>query len=581
MTGKEIRKKFLEYFVKQRHREISSSSLIPEGDPSVLLTTAGMQQFKKYFMGSMEPPAPRLTSVQKCFRTSDIDEVGDERHDTFFEMLGNFAVGDYFKEDAIRFAWEVVTQVYQIPKERIFVTVFKGNDKVPRDTESVEIWQKVAGPDIEIQEFDMEDNFWPSPLWVGPCGPSSEIYVKYPNGYAIEIWNLVFTEFFHDAHGNLSPLKKKNIDTGMGLERIAMVIQDKDNIFETDLFSPIINAVTKVLKLDLLSEHDLKTARIIADHMRASTFLIADGVEPSNTERGYVLRRLIRRAMAQVLLRKQDVSVLTPIIGVVITEFGEAYPELKQRKGQINAIFETEVNKYKKAISQGLKIFEKEIAKRTQGDILPGSVAFLLHDTYGMPLDLTVQLGKDNNLDVDIAGFETALKEQQERSRSHRDESKETYDPALIAPVHTAAHLLNAALITVLGETVKQAGQKLTPGRVRHDITFDRALTKEEVTAVEKIINEKIEQNLPVKMVESTFEQAQAEGAQALFYETYQAKQSVTRYKIGEQRRVFSDELCGGPHVHFTHEVGRVTIEKEESAGAGKRRIYASVLQSS
>lgn len=573
MTAKEIRQKFLDYFVEHEHMLIPSSSLIPEGDPSVLLTTAGMQQFKKYFMGAATPPSPRLTSVQKCFRTSDIDEVGDERHDTFFEMLGNFAVGDYFKEEAIKFAWEVVTQVYGIDKKRIFVTVFAGNDKVPRDEESIAVWKRVAGDDIEIQEFGMEDNFWPSPLWVGPCGPSSEIYVKYPNGYAIEIWNLVFTEFYHDAEGNLTPLEKKNIDTGMGLERIAMVVQDKENIYETDLFWPIIENAKQVLKLNLENEHDLRTARIIADHMRASAFLLADGVEPSNTERGYVLRRLIRRAMAQVLLRNYDVAILAPIIDVVVHEFGDAYPEVKEKEQQIKTAFDTEVNKYKQAIKQGLKVFEKEIAKRTEGDILPGPIAFLLHDTYGMPLDLTVQLANDKNLDVDLEGFEQALKEQQERSRAHRDESKETYDPKEIAPVHTAAHLLNAALIKMLGDSVHQAGQKLTPGRVRHDITFDRKITDEELKKIEDIVNQKIKENLPVTMVESTYEQAKAEGAQALFYETYQAKQKVTRYKINN----FSDELCGGPHVHFTQEVGHVTIEKEESAGAGKRRIYARV----
>lgn len=574
MTAKEVRQKFLDYFVSKDHKLIASSSLIPEGDPSVLLTTAGMQQFKKYFMGGAEPPAPRLTSVQKCFRTSDIDEVGDERHNTFFEMLGNFAVGDYFKEDAIRFAWEVVTQVYAIKKDRIFVTVFAGNDTVPRDEESIALWKKIAGSDIEIKEFGMEDNFWPSPIWVGPCGPSSEIYVKYPGGYAIEIWNLVFTEFFHDAEGNLTALEKKNIDTGMGLERITMVVQGKDNIFETDLFFPILSKIENVLGLDLTHEHDLRVGRIIADHLRAATFLIADGVEPSNTEHGYVLRRLIRRAMAQVLLRKQDVTVLSPIMDVVVKEFGEAYPELVSKHEIIKTQFDNEVNKYKVAIKQGLKVFEKEIEKRTHGDVLPGSVAFLLHDTYGMPLDLTRQLAKDNNLDVDLEGFEQALKAQQERSRSHRDESKEAYDPKEIAPVHTAAHLLNAALIKVLGKNVHQAGQKLTPGRVRHDVTFDRRITPEELQEVEKLINEKIKENLPVVMVESTYEQAQKEGAQALFYETYQQKQKVTRYKINH----FSDELCGGPHVDMTEKVGRVTMEKEESAGAGKRRIYARVV---
>lgn len=573
MTAVEIRNKFTDYFVKNGHKLVPSSSLIPEGDPSVLLTTAGMQQFKKYMMGDAQPPAPRLTSVQKCFRTSDIDEVGDDSHLTFFEMLGNFSIGDYFKEEAIRFAWELITKEFGLKKEQLFVTIFKGDESVPRDDEAAAIWQKVAGSDIEIQEFGREDNFWGPTGDEGPCGPCSEIHVTLQNGKALEIWNLVFMEFYQHKDGKLEPLKRKNIDTGMGLERIVLVLQDVDTIYNADLFAPIILETRKSFAVSAADEHELLFERVLADHLRAATFLIADGITPSNTERGYILRRLIRRCQAQAIRLHKDPKRFGTIINVIIDQYKAYYPDLEEKGEHILMVVLHEVEKYQKTLRQGIAEFEKMARRLEAGGQLSGKDAFKLHDTYGLPLDLTVILAKEKQLGVDLEGFEQALGEQKERSRSHRDESKEAYNPALIAPVHTAAHLLNAALMKVLGDGVAQAGQKLTPGRVRHDITFDRKITAEELKRTEDFINQKVKENLPVTMVESTYEQAKKEGAQALFYETYQAKQKVTRCKINS----FSDELCGGPHVAVTSAIGRVTIEKEESAGQGKRRIYARV----
>lgn len=573
MTAAEIREHFTNYFEKQGHKAMPSSSLIPEDDPSVLLTTAGMQQFKKYMMGDANPPASRLTTVQKCFRTSDIDEVGDERHNTFFEMLGNFSIGDYFKEDTIRFAWELLTEEFKLPKERLFVTIFAGDEDVPRDEEAAQLWKKIAGDSIEIREYGKEDNFWPQANWNGPCGPCSEIYVRHANGEELEIWNLVFMQYRNDGKGNLKPLARKNIDTGMGLERIAKVLQDVETIFHTDLFAPILFAIRTAYDLAQRDNHEVHFERVLADHLRAATFLIADGVVPSNTERGYVLRRLLRRSQAQVIRLNKDPKFFADIITTVIDQYHEPYPQLQTKADHIRSVVVQEITKYQRSLRQGLSEFEKVTRGLLEGGQMRGKDVFKLHDTYGLPLDLTIQLAKERGLGVDLEGFEKALIEQKERSRSHRDEGKGSYNPKEIAPVHTAAHLLNAALMKVLGNGVRQAGQKLTPGRVRHDITFDRRITREELKKIEDLVNQKIAEQLPVTMVESTYEEAKKEGAQALFYETYQAKQKVTRYKINN----FSDELCGGPHVTVTSDVGHVTIEKEESAGTGKRRIYAKV----
>jgi len=580
MVHQEIRQKFLDYFAAHGHTVVPSSSLVPSGDESVLLTTAGMQQFKPYLMGEADALVDfgntRLTSIQKCFRTSDIDAVGDEHHHTFFEMLGNFSIGDpkdsdgvgagYFKEEAIPLAWNFLTGELGLDPKRIHVSIFAGGEGIPKDWEAKKIWEREA-PGIKIQQYGKEDNFWGPPAVAGPCGPCSEIIYTLSSGLETELWNLVFMEYFKDEAGKYLKLKQKNIDTGMGLERLALILQEKANVFETDLFAPIVEEIKKIAAVD--GKGDPRSLRIIADHIRGAVFLIADGVQPLNVGRGYVLRRILRRAILHGRLLDISGYFLLEPAKKVIKLYGEVYPELDKKEKEILAVVEEEEQKFGKTLNQGLKQLEK-MGKKID--------AFVLYDTYGFPLDLTKEIVQTRGLVVDEKEFEKKLEEQRERARSAQKEAKAASD-AEIAPQHTAAHLLNAALRTVLGPQVHQAGQHLEAGRFRHDFTFGRKLTEKELKRAEALVNKKIKEDLPVVKAEASLEEAKKLGAEAVFTEKYQGLEKVTLYHVGDDpKSAFSKELCAGPHVAQTGELGRFEIIKEEAAGAGIRRIYARAI---
>jgi alanyl-tRNA synthetase len=577
MTHQEIRQKFLGYFSSHDHTVVPSSPLVPPPtDESVLLTTAGMQQFKPYLMGEANALEAfgniRLASIQKCFRTSDVEEVGDESHHTFFEMLGNFSVGDYFKDVAIPLAWNFLTQELKLDPKRMFVSVFAGEGGIPRDDEAIKIWQREV-PGIEIREQGKEDNFWGPPgEKVGPCGPCSEIYYVLDSGKEIELWNLVFMEYLKNEEGKFIKLKQQNIDTGMGLERLVLILQKKDDVFETDLFSPLLETLHQLTHLvehkNDLKPEQLRSLRIIADHIRGSVFLVGDGVTPLNVGRGYVLRRILRRAILHGRLLGIEGYFLLEPVRKVIEMYGEIYPELTAREKEIQAVIEEEEQKFARSLSQGLKVMEK-MGKKVD--------AFVLYDTYGFPLELTQELTKSQGLEIDEADFEKKLEEQKERARSAA--KKREGEAEQIAPQHTAAHLLNAALRTVLGPQVHQAGQHLEIDKFRHDFTFDRKLDDADLKKIESLVNEKIRENLPVKRVITTFEEAKKLGAEAQFSEKYAQVKEISLYHVGDDpKSAFSKELCGGPHVTHTGQLGRFEIIKEESAGAGVRRIYGRAL---
>jgi alanyl-tRNA synthetase len=558
MSSNELRKKFLRFFEKKGHKIVPSSSLIST-DPSVLFTTAGMQQFKPYYLGEPSPYGKNVCSCQKCFRTSDIEDVGDEKHLTFFEMLGNFSFGGYFKRETIDFAIEFLFKELEIPFEKAKFSVFAGDEKIPADKESFEILKKLKIPDEKIIFGKREDNFWGPTGREGPCGPTVEIHI---NG--IEIWNLVFNEFYQDEKGNLTNLKQKGVDTGMGLERLAMVCQNKNSVFETDLFLPIITAIRNTK----YAIPNTKSERIIADHIKGSVFLISEGILPSNVERGYVLRRILRRAIRYGKLLNLPKNFLIPLAKKVIEIYKEIYPEVFSKQADILTIIQNEEEKFERVLSQGLKQFEK-VAKKGE---ISGIDAFHLFDTYGFPLELTEELAKEKNLKVDVEGFKEAFQKHREISRAGVEKKfggvgKEASYEA--TKLHTATHLLHAALRKILGEHVKQMGSDITPQRLRFDFSHPKKLTKEEIKKVEDLVNQKIKEDLEVKKEEMSLKDALKSGALAFFKEKYPEK--VTVYSIGD----FSKEICAGPHVKRTSELGHFKILKEESAGSGIRRIRA------
>ncbi len=529
-----------------------SSSLLPKDDPSVLLTTAGMQQFKPYYTGEKDPikdfGVRRAASIQKSFRTSDIDLVGDESHLTFFEMLGNFSFGDYFKENAIEWAWEFITKELKISPERCYVSVFSGDAEIPEDEESLNIWKSLRFSDYKIKKAGREDNFWGPTGNEGPCGPTSEIYVD-----NIEVWNLVFNEYYQHPDKTLTLLKQKGVDTGMGLERLAMAAQNVSSIFETDLFKPLI-----------------ETNRIMLDHSRAISFLISDGVMPSNKEQGYILRRLMRRVMA---IKGIDSTDIENLLKRVIKEYKNFYPELNE--DLILSVFREENSKFKKAIQQGLR----ELDKLEKLDAIS---AFKLFESYGLTFDVIKDFAGTKAANLNQKDFDAEFKKHQELSRTASagmfkgglaDASEETIK------YHTAAHLMLAALRQVLGEQVSQKGSNITPERLRFDFSYDQKMTPEEIKQVEDLVNDKIKEDLPVKMEEMTLEEAKAAGATGVFESKYGERVKV--YTIDNPSTSsgspFSREICGGPHVKHTGEIGKFKIIKEESSSAGIRRIRAIV----
>lgn len=570
MTHQEIRQKFLDYFSARGHAVVPSSPLLPD-DPSVLFTTAGMQQFKPYYTGAADAQADfkslSTASIQKCIRTGDIDEVGDERHLTFFEMLGNFSFGGYFKKEAIQYAHEFVTKEMGLTID--YVTVFEGQEGVPADTESEDIWRSLD-PNISIKRFGRADNFWGPTGDEGPCGPTTEIYVD-----GIEIWNVVFNQYFQHKDKTLAPLDTPGIDTGMGLERLTLVSQfpgqagDK-TVFETDLFTPILASLPSGL--------NKRTRRIIADHARAIVFMICDGVLPSNKDQGYVLRRLMRRILVHAHLSQIS---LEPVLGGVVIEYQLMYPNLDTTR--VTEIFGAEKEKFSKTLAKGLKELEKL-------ESIDASIAFKLYESHGLPYEVIKELGGMKAEELSRDAFDAKFKEHQEKSRAGAEkkfgghgllldtgELKAANEEELkvVTRLHTATHLLHAALRKVLGTEVSQAGSDITAERTRFDFTFPRKLTDEEIKHVEDLVNDAIAKDLPMTKVTLPKEEAEKTGALHFFKMKYPANVDV--YTIGSENHWVSREFCGGPHVTHTGEIGHITIVKEEGVSAGVRRIRAVI----
>jgi alanyl-tRNA synthetase len=576
MGSQEIRKRFLDFFEKRGHIVVPSSSLVSD-DPSVLLTTAGMQQFKPYYIGKADPEkdfgSRRTTSVQKSFRTSDIDSVGDESHLTFFEMLGNFSFGPvggdepddfgtsgYFKKAAIHWAYSFLTEELKIKNEELKITVFSGDDKTPFDEESYRIWKDEIGiPADRIRKCGREDNFWGPTGKEGPCGPTTEIYI---NG--LEIWNIVFNEYYCLPNGTLEKLKNPGVDTGMGLERLAMAVQNKPTIFETDLFKPLIDLLLKDLPERL--------KRLIADHLRGSFFIIEDGVLPSNKEAGYILRRLLRKVIRYEKNYGFSEEFYRNILEKVVEIYKDTY---KFDKEKILEVLFEEREKFLKTLARGLKEFEK---MKTRG--ISGQEAFYLYETFGFPFDLTKDLAKEEGIQISEEGFKRALEAHQQISRLGAEKKfgglrAEAGEREI--RLHTATHLLQAALRRVLGEEVRQMGSDINPERTRFDFSFSRKLNQEELKKVEDMVNEVIKNNFPVIMREMSYEEAIKSGALHFFKEKYPGRVKVYIIADIPGKEIFSSEICGGPHVKETGEIGRFKILKEESVASGIRRIRATV----
>jgi len=541
---------------------VPSSSLIPS-DPSVLFTTAGMQQFKPYYLGEKSPFGSDVVSCQRCVRTSDIEEVGDKNHLTFLEMLGNFSFGGYFKEEAIKLAYEFLFEELKMPLEKAFFTVFEGDKNVPQDKESISIWKKLGIKEENIKKFGKKDNFWGPTGEEGPCGPNTEIHFYDADGET-EVWNLVFNEYHQDKNGKLTPLKQKGVDTGMGLERLAMIHQGKDSVFETDLFEPIIKEISKIASQKI----DKKTERIIADHIKSSVFLISEDIFPSNVERGYVLRRILRRMITYGKKFGFSDNFLIPLAKKVVEIYKDIYPEIKSKETDILTVIQKEEEKFEEALGIGLTETTTIVSK---GNV-SGEEAFHLYQSYGFPLELIEEEAKKMGRKVDKKGFEEALKKHQEISRAGAEKKfggvgeNANYESVKL---HTATHLLHNALRKVLGEHVKQMGSDITSQRLRFDFSHIQKMTNEEIREVEELVNQKIKEDLEVKKEEMNFEEAIKSRALAFFKEKYPEKVSV--YSIGD----FSKEICAGPHVKRTSELGTFKITKEESSSAGVRRIRA------
>jgi len=594
LKANELREKFLQFFKEKGHAVIPSASLIPENDPTVLFTTAGMHPLVPYLLGQKHPEGKRLTDVQKCVRTGDIDDVGDATHCTFFEMLGNWSLGDYFKKEAIEWSWEFLTSEkwLNIPKEKLYFTVFAGDEDAPRDMESYQYWRDLGVPEDHIFFLPKENNWWGPAGMTGPCGPDTEMFIDTGKekcspecspacscGKYVEIWNDVFMEYNKTAEGKFEPLAQKNVDTGMGLERTIAVLQGVESVYDTDIFSDILAKISQLSgKRYGESEEVTKAFRIIADHIRCATFILGDekGITPSNVDQGYVLRRLIRRAIRFGMQIDMPEGSMPEIAKTVIDQYGHVYPELKKNEEFVTRELAQEEERFQRTLKQGLKEFEKLIQRLGQdAKEIDGPSAFRLYDTFGFPIELTVELAKEKGYTVDIEGFEKAFRKHQEISQagaSQRfkgglaDHTEET------AKLHTATHLLHEALRRVLGEEVAQKGSNITAERLRFDFSFSRKMTKEEIQQVEDLVNEAIQKKMDVHCEEMPLEEAKQTGALGLFESRY--GNMVKVYTIGD----FSKEICGGPHAKNTGDLGRFKIKKEESSSAGVRRIRAVLI---
>ena len=581
MKAIEIRNKYLNFFKEHGHKVIPSAPLIPENDPSVLFTTAGMQPLVPYLLGEKHPEGKRLTDYQKCLRTNDIDEVGDNRHLTYFEMLGNWSLGDYFKEEAIAMSFEFLTKALGIPVEKLSVTCFAGDKDCPRDTVTAECWKKAGIPEDRIYFFGKDDNWWIAGE-EGPCGSDTEMFYDTGKpkcsegcdpscgcGKYVEIWNNVFMEYYKDKDGKYTKLKQHNVDTGLGLERMTMLLQGKETPFDTELFAPVMNKLQELAVVD-----DIASRRIVAEHLRASMMIILDGGLPSNVDRGYILRRLIRRMTRHLRKLQINLDTLPELIELNIETLKEMYPELVKNKEKIVSVIIEEKNKFEKTLERGEKEFNKIAQKlEEQGkDILLGKDIFNLYETYGFPPEVTADLARERNLKIDNKEFEQLFKEHQEKSRMGSEQKFKgglSGNGKMETKYHTATHLLNAALKVVLGKDVHQKGSNITPERMRFDFSCDHKLTDEEKQKVEELVNKWIQEEIPVTVEEMKKDEAIKSGAECMFIEKY--PDIVTVYSIGD----VSKELCGGPHVKNTKELGKFKIKKEEASSAGVRRIKA------
>ncbi len=588
MTANELRTMYVNFFKERGHKEIASASLLPENDPTVLFTTAGMHPLVPYLLGEKHPSGKRLTDVQKCVRTEDIDEVGDDTHCTFFEMLGNWSLGDYFKQESISMSFEFLTKYLNIPVERLAVTVFEGDEIVPADDEAVEIWKSHGLTDDQIFRYGREDNWWGPAGQTGPCGPDTEIFYDTGKnkcdpscgpschcGKYVEIWNNVFMQFNKEVDGSFTELKQKNVDTGMGLERVLTIFNGKTNVYDTELFMPIMEKLKNILEGEekVLTERD---KRIICEHTRTITFILGDPmkISPSNTEQGYILRRLIRRIIR--LFKKVDITdnYLCELSDVIIQQYKVTYPELGENREFILEQLQKEYTLFSKTLDDGLKKANKYLDNISSAGILSGELAFKLYDTYGFPIEFTSELALERGYQVDMDGFQRKFEEHQEKSRQGAagkfsgglaDNNEQT------ARLHTATHLLNGALRKVLGDEVSQRGSNITSERLRFDFSFGRKLTKEELSHIEAIVNEAIIQNIDVVLEEKTPEKAYEEGAVGVFSSKY--GEIVKVYTISG----YSKEICGGPHAKSTGELVSFKILKEEASSAGVRRIKAVI----
>ena len=583
MKAIEIRNKYLNFFKEHGHTIIPSAPLIPENDPSVLFTTAGMQPLVPYLLGEKHPSGTRLTDYQKCVRTNDIEEVGDNRHLTYFEMLGNRSLGDYFKEESIQMSFDFLTKELQIPVEKLSVTVFAGDEDCPRDTVAAECWKKAGILDGHIYYYGKDDNWWIAGE-EGPCGPDTEMFYDtgkpacgpdcQPScdcGKYVEIWNNVFMEYFKDKDGNYSKLSQRNVDTGLGLERMTMLLQGKETPFDTELFKPVMDKLLELQKID-----NIESRRIIAEHLRSSMMIISDGGRPSNVDRGYILRRLIRRMVRHMNKLQINLDEISTLIDINVENLKEMYPELEKNAETIKNVIIEEKDKFVKTLAHGEKEFEKEMnrAKQSGKYKIEGNVVFKLYDTYGFPPEVTSELAKENGMTVDMKEFDELFKAHQEKSRLGSEQKfkgglAEQNDTTIA--YHTATHLLNAALKVVLGPETHQRGSNITTERMRFDFNCDHKLTDEEKQKTEDLVNEWIKEALPVTVEEMSKEEAVKSGAECMFIEKY--PDIVTVYSIGN----VSKELCGGPHVKNTSEIGKFKIKKEEASSAGVRRIKAVI----
>ena len=586
MENINLKDTYLKFFESKGHKIIPSAPIIPENDPTVLFNTAGMQPLVPYLKGEPHPEGTRLTDVQKCFRTNDLDSIGDTTHHTFFEMLGNWSLGDYFKKESITWSYELLTKHLNIPVERLAVTVFKGNDIVPADTESAEIWKSVGIKEDRIAFLGEDNNWWPNMELTGPCGPDTEIFYWRSNEAIpekfdpdnenwVEIWNNVFMQYNHNTDGKFEPLKNKNVDTGLGVERVTAILEGYTDNYKSSVWKDVIKKIEEVSGKSYDDEQNQKSMRIIADHIRAVVVIAGDdaGIKPSNTDQGYILRRLIRRIIRYA--KKLNIDINSEweqeLAELIINQYSKYYAELGRNREAILQVLRDEKVKFNRTLEKGLKEFEKAI-NNIEGKEINKDIAFKLYDTYGFPIELTEELAKEQGLTVDTEGFKQKFAEHQAKSREGATQKFKgglASTGEMETKYHTATHLLNAALKKVLGPHVHQKGSNITAERMRFDFSHNSKMTDEEKQQAEDLVNEYIKMAIPVERMEMPKEEALKLGAEAMFIEKYGDIVSV--YKIGD----VSMELCGGPHVHNTSELGHFKIKKEEASSAGVRRIKA------